>query len=76
MQEDKETAWGTLIYTLITFIAMVAVQIMLWLTAMKFILYVGNALNYRVEPLLILYVIQAIMGIQVKVITNEIMGRN
>lgn len=76
MQEDKETAWGTLIYTLITFIAMVAVQIMLWLTAMKFILYVGNALNYRVEPLLILYVIQTILNIQGKVITNEIMGRN
>lgn len=76
MQEDKETAWGTLIYTLITFIAMVAVQIMLWLTAMKFILYVGNALNYRVEPLLILYVIQTILNIQVKVLANEITGRN
>lgn len=75
MQEDKETAWGTLIYMGITFVAMVAVKIALWLTAMKFILYVGNALNYRVEPLLILYVIQAIMGIQVKIITNEIMGR-
>lgn len=76
MQEDKETAWGTLIYTVVTFIAMVAVQITMWLTAMKFILYIGNALNYRAEPLLILYVIQAILKIQVKVIANEIVGRN
>lgn len=75
MQEDKETAWGTMIYTVLTFLALVIVQIMMWLTAMKFILFIGNALNYRAEPLIILYVIQVVLRIQVKTIINEVARR-